>query len=141
MSIKISELGQITRYNGVDVLQTHHYIKIFNATYIKKILAHHNWIKEDIPADEFPIPMKSDAEYLRRLETSEPLTPDMLKQTEDEFGFTYRQAVGEEQLYDLVTCHPDISFAVSQNSANTLHAHIALTLKPSKTSTATSKLQ
>lgn len=51
-----------------------------------------------------------------RLQTSEQLTPpDMLAKTEKEFGFTYRQAVCK-QLYVLVTCRPDISFAVNNLS-------------------------
>ena len=65
MSIEISQLGQITRYNGVDIQQTRHYIKIYNSTDIDKILAHHDWrTKQDIPMSEFPVPMKSDADYL-----------------------------------------------------------------------------
>ena len=115
MSIEISELGQISRYNGVDIQQTRHYIKAYNCTYIDKLCAHHDWIKRDTPAGEFPVPMKADPDYQRRLETSEPLTPDMLAKVEKKFGFTYRQAVGE-QLYALVTCRPDISFAVTKLS-------------------------
>ena len=60
--------------------------------------------------------MKADPDYQRRLKMSEPLTPDMLTKVEQEFGFTYRQAVGE-QLYALVTCQgPDISFTVTKLS-------------------------
>ena len=36
MSVTIKHLGQITRFNGVDVLQARDYIKLYNKTYIEK---------------------------------------------------------------------------------------------------------
>ena len=37
MTIKVKPLGIIDRFNGVDVEQSSDYIKLSNATYIKKI--------------------------------------------------------------------------------------------------------
>jgi hypothetical protein len=39
MTIQVKELGMIDRFNGVDILQTKDYIKLYNRTYIEKILA------------------------------------------------------------------------------------------------------
>ena len=57
MTIEIKELGLISRFNGMDVQQTQHYIKLSNAVYINKILKNHPWLQDEKPAATFPIPM------------------------------------------------------------------------------------
>ena len=113
MTIKgVKQLGLIDRFNGVDILQSRHYIKLFNATYIRKILQHHHWLKEEFPLSAHnPIPMKDTPEYHRKLETATPLSDDERNNIESNLKFTYRQAIGE-LIYALVTCRPDISFSV-----------------------------
>jgi hypothetical protein len=39
----LNELGVIKRFNGLDIEQTRHYIKISAQTYINKIVEHHGW--------------------------------------------------------------------------------------------------
>ena len=39
MTIKVKPLGVIERFNGVDIHQMQHYIKLNNVTYLKKILS------------------------------------------------------------------------------------------------------
>ena len=73
----------------------------------------------------FPIPMNNDSEYQRLLETAEPLEEKELKEVENEYGFTYRQGIGEI-LYALVTCRMDISYALiklSQYSVKPARIH------------------
>ena len=48
MTIEVKKLGRIDRFNGVDVEQTRHYVKLYNATYIKMIIANHPWIKNTL---------------------------------------------------------------------------------------------
>ena len=73
----------LTRLNGIDILQTKHYIKLFNKTYIDKISSHHHWLTENnTPMHKFPIPMNAENDYKRKLETVIPLTEDELKQYE-----------------------------------------------------------
>ena len=110
MTIDISKLGMILRFNGVDVLQTRHYIKLYNCTYIRKILANHAWILEEHPMGEFSLPMRSDTSYARDLKIAKPLSQSEREKLEKEYGFTYQQGVGEI-LYALITCCPDISYA------------------------------
>jgi dUTPase len=111
MSIKIKELGLIDRYNGVDIQQTKHYIKVYNRTYINKIESNHPWLKHETPLSEFPVPMNPDPKYHKQLESYKPLTDIEKHALEKELGFGYRQAVGEI-IYAMVTCRPDISFAI-----------------------------
>jgi hypothetical protein len=42
MMIDVKELGMIDGFNGTNALQTQDYNKLYNSTYIKKILQHHN---------------------------------------------------------------------------------------------------
>ena len=125
MTIDVKELGLISRFNGMDIEQTRHYIKLSNALYINKILKNHQWINDEKPSAMFPIPMKSDSAYLHSIETAEPFRPDERIKYESEMGFSYRQAIGEI-IYALVTCRPDISFSaikLSQYSAAPAKIH------------------
>ena len=112
MTIQIKNLGLLTRFNGIDNVQTKQYIKLHNKTYIDKILTHHHWIhNENKPAHEFPIPMDDSNEFKKSLETATPFTEEELKQHEKHIGFGYRQAIGE-LIYAMVTCRMDISFPI-----------------------------
>ena len=111
MTISVKQLGVISRFNGVDILQSQHYIKLYNLTYIDKILQRHEWIHHEKPLQTHPTPMNSDNEYQRRLEQAPALNEQELKAVEKEMGFKYRQAIGE-LIYALVTCRPDISYAI-----------------------------
>ena len=101
MTIKVKPLGVITRFNGVDVHQTQHYIKVNNATYLKKILADKKCT--DAPTHNLPLPMSEDSNYNMEIKSAAPLEDRELCQTEKKFGFTYRQGVGE-LIYAMVTC-------------------------------------
>jgi IS1 family transposase len=75
----------------VDVQQTQEYVKLYNTTYIEKILKRHYWIHDahNQQTDKFPTPMISDSSYQRQLETTEALTPKELKSAETDYGFGY----------------------------------------------------
>ena len=110
-ALDVKMLGQITRFNGVNIQQTWDYIKIYNAKYLKKILQHHRWILDATPALVIPAtPMRDDVEYQRELENSTSFTAAKLTAHENLLGFTYNQGIGE-LIYALITCRPDISFA------------------------------
>jgi dUTP pyrophosphatase len=126
MSVQIKYLGLLTRYNGVDVDQRREYIKIYNTTYVDKILnGHKTWLQEK-PCHTLPIPMKSEATYIRTLEQAvPPSTPRAQIRLQKEMQLNYRQAIGE-LIYALVTCRPDISFPLiklSQYSTNPAREH------------------
>ena len=103
MTIDVKELGLISQFNGIDVHQTRHYIKIYNRTYIQKILKNHLWLNQEKPAAHYPLPMKADTEYIRTLEEAEPSAEPERVEYEETIGFSYKQAIGE-LIYALVTC-------------------------------------
>ena len=108
MTIDVKEFGLLTWFNGVDVTKTRHYIKLSNAVYIKKILKNHAWLDCDPhPPATFPLPLKPDAEYARKLETATLFTNQERQVYESKIGFTYHQGIGEV-IYALITYQPDI---------------------------------
>ena len=110
MTINVKQLGKITRFNGVDISQMRYYIKISNRTSILKMLSKHPWIQNE-PTTTIKILMKSEASYQSLLETQPSTTPAEIANLEEKMGFGYHHAIGE-LIYALVTCHPDISYAV-----------------------------
>jgi hypothetical protein len=90
MTIVVKQLGMIDRFNGVNVLQMQNYIKIYNKTYIEKILIRHDWIHNEKKHHHlFPTPMLSDNTYQRNLETQETPSDEEIKQMESDMGFGY----------------------------------------------------
>ena len=123
MTIKVKPLGIIERFNGVDISQTKHYIKLSNETYINKILATKTF--KDEYTSHLPIPMSEDTAYNRKIENATPLSKQDMATLEVKYGYSYRQAIGE-LIYAMVTCRPDISFALiklSQYSASPAEEH------------------
>jgi hypothetical protein len=126
MKIKIKDLGQLTRYNGVDIIQAKHYIKINNPTYIRKIINEHSWMIDETKTQNMPIPMSDDKQYLKQLEEAQPPEDEKgQRELQIKMKFNYRQAIGE-LIFAMVTCRPDISFPViklSQYSKNPAQIH------------------
>ena len=88
MTAKIKLMGCIKRFNGVDVTQPSHYIKISTHTYINKILKDTPWVC--FTSHTSLIPMNPDNMYNHNLEQLEPLTDHDLKLVEDEYSFSYK---------------------------------------------------
>ena len=130
MTIDVKSLGVIDRFNGIDIEQTRDYVKLYNTTYINKMLLRHDWIHKEVNENAFdihtfPVPMIADNAYQRKLETQPTPTADEITALEQEFGFGYRQGIGE-LIYALVTCRPDISYPViklSQYSTRPTRLH------------------
>ena len=126
MSIEVKHLGQVERFNGVDIDQRREYVKIHNTTYIDKLIQQHKWLQDDTgTSHHHPIPMNPSPQYIKELESAQPLTTDEKQQLEKSLNFGYRQAVGEI-IYAMITCRPDISFAIiklSQYSARPAKIH------------------
>ena len=127
LTVNIRSLGVITRFNGVDIAQTKNFIKVYNKTYIEKILKGKNWLEASIPGQYSPqyIPMHNDIEFNKNIENATPIPPLELKSVEKEMGFSYKQGIGE-LIYALVTCRPDISFPLiklSQYSTKPARLH------------------
>ena len=70
--------------------------------------------------------MHHDRQYTNRIETATPIPPSELQQFEKEFGFSYKQGVGEI-IYAMVTCRQDVSYPVtklSQYSTKPARIHV-----------------
>jgi KUP system potassium uptake protein len=107
--------GLGTRYNGIDLLQTRHYLQLSCGTYIRRILQTHGW---EAPAHHESdrhdlVPMSSDS-----MRTLDSLPPGPLEDTpeyqalQSTMGFSYRQVLGE-LIYAYVVCRLDIGYAVT----------------------------
>ena len=123
MIIKIKHLGVITWFNGVDVQQTRNYIKMNNATYIKKIVQ--DKILPTVSQHTHPLLMNPDPAFNCSIEEVTPLTDTERDKLERKYRFSYRQGIGK-LIYAMVTCRPDISFLLiklSQYSANPAEIH------------------
>jgi hypothetical protein len=108
--------GIIDSLNGVDIFQTRRYIKLWCPTYIRCLLASHNW---ETPALTGPKPGSRP---------SEPLSPSIIhalyhsicpaKGTPEhaalatDMGFAYRTLLGE-LLHVYVTARPDVTYAIT----------------------------
>ena len=71
MTIKVKPLGIIERFNGVEISQTRHYIKLSNATYINKITS--DKYLDHLPSHQLPIPMSDNTEFNKHIEASVPV--------------------------------------------------------------------
>ena len=75
MTAKIKSLRLIQRFNGVDINQISHSLKIHNRIYIEKILKDKNWLHVSIPGQHLPqyIPMHSNIRCNKDIEDAEPI--------------------------------------------------------------------
>ena len=127
LQVPLHQLGVITMFNGINILQSRQFIRISCETYIRKILANHNWTDYATPASPHLVtPMRSDSSYMGILETAiGPDTDDEHLELEHQMKFKYRQAIGE-LIFCMVTTRPDISYAViklSQYSQRPTNVH------------------
>ena len=77
MTNPLHDLGVIKRFNGADIQQTRHYVKVFAETYLTRVLKHHGWL--NLPASNVPIPMKTETAFMAKLELSEGPTDEKAK--------------------------------------------------------------
>jgi hypothetical protein len=68
LKIPIKQQGYLDMYNGVNVLQTQHYIKINVKTFINNVFEHHitTWMKTSYPIPNHLTPLPSDATWLKK---------------------------------------------------------------------------
>jgi hypothetical protein len=123
--VPLNDLGQIQKFNGVNILQTKHYIKISCEDYLQKILSQHEW--HTLPAAQKPVPMQSNSQHQAQLETQpiHAINPKDQVDYQNQAGFSYRAAIGE-LIYALITARPDISYCttkLAQYSANPHPCH------------------
>jgi hypothetical protein len=128
--IPIKRQGYLDMYNGVNVLQTCHYIKISVSTFISKIFKPYltTWIKSSYPMPARSTPLPSDAKWLKKFnEAIEDADPKVQAKLVKSMQLTYSSGVGE-LIWAMTTCHPNLlytSVKLSQSNScpHELHYH------------------
>jgi hypothetical protein len=111
--VSMKHLGLLTSFNGVDIEQTRHYLKISCSSYLRRFLLTHHW---DVPASTDratpfePLASSTLTEIQTTVGPAEH-TPEH-QALETSHGFRYRQVVGE-LIYAYVVARLDIGFAIS----------------------------
>jgi ribonuclease HI len=106
--------GAFSRFNGVDVYQTRHYLKIACTTYIERLLITHGWTApESGESDRHDLtPMSYDkAAHLLTLSGPKEGTPEH-RTLQEASKFSYRQLLGE-CLYAFVVGRLDIGYTIT----------------------------
>jgi hypothetical protein len=130
LKIPVKRQGYLDMYNGIDVLQTRHYIKNSITSFINKVFEKHlaTWMKSVYPSPARSTPLPSDANWLKKFNAATG-DPDTKQQTKlaKEMQIGYRSGVGE-LIWAMTTCRPDLAFAsvkLSQSNScpHELHYH------------------
>jgi hypothetical protein len=114
LTIPLKQMGLLDLYNGLNVIQTWDYIKINCFTYLDKISSKHlsTWMKNfDVPTGH-PTPLPRWGSFIKIFlsATGDP-NHALQDKLSKEMRFGYQSGIGE-LIYAMVTCRPDISYAV-----------------------------
>jgi hypothetical protein len=130
LCIPIKRQGYLDMYNGVDILQTKHYIKLSVKTFINKVFKSHiaTWMKMCYPMPSRLTPLPSDQTWLRIFNAA-IRDPDAKVQSQlaKSMQLIYQSGVGE-LIWAMTTCHPDLTYTsvkLSQSNScpHELHFH------------------
>jgi hypothetical protein len=128
LSIPIKQQGYLDMYNGVDIFQTKHYIKLLVKTFINKIFEPYlqTWMKTSYPLAHHSTPLPSDHTWLQKFNaaTGDP-DPKLQAKLTKSIQLTYRSGV-EELIWAMTTCHPALH-TQALDSPNLTRAHMNYT--------------
>jgi hypothetical protein len=128
LTMPMKRLGLVNLFNGVDVLQSRYFIKLSCKTYVEKMSAKYllTWMKDLRDMANRPLPMPTTDTFLRNFSSTVGTDDEKeLEKLKKEFGFGYRNGIGE-LIYAIVTCRPDLSTTVvrcAQHSAKPSRFH------------------
>jgi len=111
LRLPIHILGTVTRYNGMDIMQSQNFVKITCTKYLTKLQEAYSWLHQDnIKRPNILLPFQSDAAFLTKLihASDDIVTDDTRKDLEHRMGIQFRRAMGEI-MFPAVKCRPDIS--------------------------------
>jgi len=98
LTIPMKCQGYLDMYNGIDVVQTRHDIKISCTSYINKICDKYlqTWMRNYTSTDDRPTPLPSDPAWMKKFNAAKgdpyPKVQTQLAKTMD---ISYRSGVGE----------------------------------------------
>jgi hypothetical protein len=112
-------------FNGIDVVQTKHYIKIDNHTYVDKFCEKYlnTWLRKLHIADNYPTPLPVDKEWLKKFNSAiDSSDTKVIAKLELSMQIKYRGGIGKF-IWAMTTCRPDLAFAsVKLSQSNTTPA-------------------
>ena len=130
LTIPIKRQGHLDMYNGVDILQTRHYVRLSCTSFIEKISEKYlaTWMKHMYAPSTRPTPLPTDHAWWKEFNKATG-DPDVTVQTSlaKEMQLSYRAGVGE-LIWAMTTCRPDLAFAsvkLSQSNScpHKIHYH------------------
>ena len=109
LTFHLKKMGLVTMFNGIDVQQTRHWIKISVQTYIERICEKNltSWMKmNNISHSPTPLPHKHKMlqDILHAKGYDDPKVQATLAKIN---GFGYRNGIGE-LIYAIITCQTDL---------------------------------
>ena len=124
LTIPLKRLGLISLFNGIDIVQTKHFIKLSCKSYVERICEKYldGWLgKHFMPSRPTPLPQSESfmKSFLSAVGDSSDAAQARL---EKDMGIKYRNGLGE-LIYALVTCRPDLSYAVVKCAQATVCPH------------------
>ena len=112
LSEPIKRQGYHDLYNGVDIVQTRHYIKLNVKTFVEKVFAKHiaTWMKTSYPAPHRSTPLPPNDEWIKKFNsaTGNP-DPKVQATLQKQMQLSYRSGVGE-LIWAMTTCRPDLAY-------------------------------
>ncbi|KAL7482085.1 hypothetical protein ACHAW6_007767 [Cyclotella cf. meneghiniana] len=119
-------LGLIVVYNGIDIMQMWHFVKITIKTWLTLTLVPylHDWL--DVPSTTMPTNFGPSKAFIKCLYStfSDPNLA-VQAQLEKQFGIKYHQAI-DQVIWPMTTCQPDLAQSVvklTQHSATPANVH------------------
>ncbi len=112
-------------FNGINVVQTKHYIKMDCHTYIDNFWEKYleTWLRKLHIADDCPTPLPAYKEWLNKFNSAVGSNdPKVIAKLEFTMQVKYRGGVGK-LIWAVTTCRPDLVFAsVKLSQSNTTPA-------------------
>jgi transposase InsO family protein len=109
--VTLTKDGLLSRFNGVDIDQTAHYVRVHCSSYIDRFLAAHGW---EMPETDSQKPFEplagASLEELQTTTGPREGTAEHLA-LQEKFRFSYRGVLGE-MIYVFVVARLDIGFAI-----------------------------
>jgi hypothetical protein len=128
LTMPIKRQGYLNMFNGIDVVQTKHYIKIDCHTYVDKFCEKYleTWLCKLLIADDRPTPFPTNKDWLKGFigATGFSDLTDIAK-LESAMQIKYRGGVGE-LIWAMTTCCPDLAYAsvkLSQSNSTPAEHH------------------
>jgi hypothetical protein len=134
LTMPIKRQGLLDMFNGINVVQTKHYIKIDCHTYSDKFCEKYlkTWLRKLHIADDCPTPLPVDKEWLKKFNSAVGSNvPKVIAKLEPTMQVKYCGGIGK-LIWAMTTCRPDLAFAsVKLSQSNTTPAkHHFHGLKP-----------